>query len=60
MIAVNPLFHGKYPGTARHDVMEMRRVGYGTETKFEQALWMTQTTLLLSYVTDHGNKREYY
>lgn len=38
MIAVNPLFHVKYPSAAGCDMMKMRRVGDGTETTVEQAL----------------------
>jgi hypothetical protein len=38
MIAVNPVFHGKYSGGAGRNFVEMRRVGDGTETTVEQAL----------------------
>jgi hypothetical protein len=38
MIAVKPLFHGKYSGLAGRCVRWMRRVGDGTETTVEQAL----------------------
>jgi hypothetical protein len=38
MIAVKPLFHGKYSGGAGRSVMETRKVGDGTETTVEQAL----------------------